>query len=678
MSKDSKKRKDFDGKDACGLCGKESQTLHRCGACTTNACDDCLSSSRHPLYGKARSGSLCCIGNGGKCPTCTMPYRTDENVQCVVCKLGVPSCDCYIKDVCRTCLIPKKTEVKNKTIKFQPIPGSANTLKRQVFVDAPINNHKVPPRKSTPACLSAPSNADENEDIGDMRLFDRGHIIALDLNGTDHSHLITPMNPQFNRSGKWRQMETTIGELIGGGEAWNIADERVTMPMKSEVVVSLGTKNALNVVNRMEVRLFYDDTNGDGRIPVWFHVKLMRNTQMVTHFSLGNRGVAPAIATNDTAHGEFRAAKQIFEGLDRETLRGFLIDKGDLDHYVLGKGTPAKPPNQLLQFMWEINRISQNLGRARVFSTMEVGTQSPSTAYDDFQRPYLRLFNRWKNDGQLLSDVSKDELYEGETADVWAELDEQGGKAAPEVDHVFPSYQSGRNSYLNARLVSFQHNHAYREKKTEGAQAVHVTLTEAFRTKAAGLMGGNGVYFAKSDPVKQSDPGTNTRKPAVDCIPVPFDPAPLTDDEVAVELEKWFSDEALFDAEANHVFLKGHRMDSWSIPHDLRHKRQVFLKAEAARKARQALEKLRKPTYVALYARHAQAVDQVTDALLDHEGNSLKSLIDAATLCEPSDVIGSKSADTSMRIEDTRVSDAACENALKAMKDLLTAMGKGA
>ncbi|MFD2645220.1 DNA/RNA non-specific endonuclease [Pseudomonas japonica] len=678
MSKDSKKRKDFDGKDACGLCGNESQTLHLCGACTTNGCDDCMSSSRHPLYGKARSGNLCCIGNGGRCPTCMMPFRTDENVQCIVCKQEVPSCDCYIKDVCRTCLVPKRTEVKKKTIKFQPIPGSANTLKRQVFVDAPINNHKVPPRKSTPACLSAPSNANENEDIGDMRLFDRGHIISLDLNGTDHSHLITPMNPQFNRNGKWRQMETTIGDLIGGGAAWNIADERVTMPTKSKVTVSPGTKNALNVVNRMEVRLFYDDTHGDGRIPVWFHVKLMRNTQMVTHFSLGNRGVAPATVTNDTAHGEFRAAKKIFEGLDRETLRGFLFDKNDLDHYVLGEGTPSKPPNQLLQFMWEVNHLSQNLSRARVFSTMDVGTQSPSTAYDDFQRHYLRLFNRWKNDGQLLSDVSEDELYEGETADVWAELDEQGGKAAPEVDHVFPSYQSGSNSYLNARLVSFQHNHAYREKKTIGAQPVHVTLTEAFRTKAAGLLHKGEIHLAQSVPVMTSVPITNKRKSAVACIPVPFDPHPLTNDQVEVELEEWFSDEALFDAEANHVFLNGHKMGTDSIPHKLRHERQGFLKAEAARKARQALEKQRKPIYVALYARHAQAVDQVTGTLRDHEGNSLQSLIDAATLCEPSDVIGSKNADTSMRIEDTSVSDAACERALQAMKDLLTAMGKGA
>lgn len=54
-----------------------------------------------------------------------------------------------------------------------------------------------------------------------------------------------------------------------------------------------------------------------------------------------------------------------------------------------------------------------------------------------------------------------------EEPELYEELDETGGRNYPEVDHVVPKNRAGRNTYLNARLVSFAHNHIYRDKKLD-------------------------------------------------------------------------------------------------------------------------------------------------------------------------------------------------------------------
>src|SRR5262249_51902001 len=99
----------------------------------------------------------------------------------------------------------------------------------------------------------------------------------------------------------------------------------------------------------------------------------------------------------------------------------------------------------------------------------------------------------------LKSDNPTDFLYPDERADIYQELKECGGREAPEVDHIDPSYQSGSNSYINARLVSFLHNHLYREKKTDGSMAVNQQMLAMYQAGKVAFIGNTlgGKYVTK-------------------------------------------------------------------------------------------------------------------------------------------------------------------------------------
>ena len=80
----------------------------------------------------------------------------------------------------------------------------------------------------------------------------------------------------------------------------------------------------------------------------------------------------------------------------------------------------------------------------------------------------VRKYNVWRNGGWMKSDATNPALpwQDGEENDPYPLLTEGSGQAYPEVDHIVPKKQPklGLNSYRNARLVSFAHNHIYREK----------------------------------------------------------------------------------------------------------------------------------------------------------------------------------------------------------------------
>jgi hypothetical protein len=289
------------------------------------------------------------------------------------------------------------------------------------------------------------------------------------------------MNRQFNQSGKWRTMEKTIVNLIKNVDQKDVDGGTVkggTGSHATTIDLSLRTTNTVDKTWQMEVFMFYDDKVGDPRIPVWFYVRVYCNQKLRTHFSMGNRCSKPATIPNEQEIIEFWAAKNLFaafrafSGDDQEKISP---DEETRDYYV-DYNPPNPPPNQLLEFMDEVNQRCRDKVESIVFTMMPSTTIGPRKAYDDVQREILRKFNRWKNNGQLKSDIPAPDLYPGEPADAWQILDECGGRASPEVDHVEPSYQQGRNSYVNARLVSFYHNHLYREKKTRGSKPLNETL----------------------------------------------------------------------------------------------------------------------------------------------------------------------------------------------------------
>jgi cytochrome c551/c552 len=284
--------------------------------------------------------------------------------------------------------------------------------------------------------------------------------------------------------------------------------------------------------------------------------------------------------------------------------------------------------------MWATNAEAENAGLPAVFTTMELGSQGQSKAYDSFQRKYLRSFNRWRNNGLLVSDAAIAGIYVAETADIWPNLDECGGRAAPEVDHVSPSYQQGANTYLNARLVSFQHNHMYREKKTLGAVPVSTKLQQLFRDSK--------VAFTKN---RQSRYGRGDSSWVVDSrvlskieqnIPVQDDLDTL---DAIAKLDELFNDDVLFGA-APGFHLQGNFAPD-SLLHALRKNRQTFKKAAHQTLLRQQKETALDQKYNLSANRHLNAVRHfIQTAVLNHpERQRLKGLIDGAgiPLCAPSD-----------------------------------------
>jgi hypothetical protein len=716
------------------LLGNDHQGRACCAANSAN-CQGCGALYRtqdgppHAYYGLDGKGQHCCAANAVTCPCCATPHRNADPAPhpqyvpacghgtgcalatCAKCLRCTGCAGALTIDVCATCLTVVAKVENHATIRQQPVPGYAATSKRQLFVSGTLHPTSVGDRKTPPPSLSS---HEVDGDIGEMKQYDRGHIIALELGGFDHKRVIAPMNFQFNRSGKWRTMETTIGSLLGQNNAQDVNGAAVpALPAQgaSPATLTLGAPNVLNTVYTMEVSLFYDDVRGDTRVPVWFYVRLFRNRRLVTHFSLANRCDKLATMPTRDEMAEFAAATAIFNALGGPALQAILLgtmlsatddedadeylrlksaDLGaedaepaeqvhtDLSMYVIGNARPTKPPNQLLQFMWEVNQAATKQGVPQVFATMELTAQGSSKAYDGFQRRYLRAFNRWKNAGALRSDALGN-LYEGETDDIWANLEECGGRAAPEVDHVFPSYQQGANSYMNARLVSFQHNHMYREKKTNGAEPVSTTLLRMFHESRAIFMNRTQLRWARGE--NSWCVGRAISIPTAEVTISVDDDLEVFD--ATAQLEALYGDDALFDAAQRHNLRQ--RLDSTSLQYELMQARQTFLQAAAATLLRQQKETALDEKYTRSTNRHANALRHFIDSPVGtHPGRvQLKTLIDAAgvPLCAPSDVlldtgglVNAAAADTFPLMPDPTI-EAAYTAAINAMNVLKNRLG---
>lgn len=391
----------------------------------------------------------------------------------------------WTTDICTGCTADVQTELiaGKYNVRHQLISGTGGQRRRQLSIEGPIRSVGVEDRDSPPPPLSSGFTRADDE-TGDIKQFDCGHLIALELDGEDDSKCIVPMMRQFNRSpGSWRTMETNIGRLIAGENLVDVNDGVVLArpPVAPTTIdLSLRTDNTVDRTWQMEVYLFYNDSVGDARIPVWFYVRIYRRQTLHAHFSLANRCTIPPAFPTAEEIAEYQAATDLFAAADGPEFTKLTAD--DTRPMYVRPPNPNPPPYQVLQYMEDVNDFARDNDEDAVFVTLrKLGQRGGMTPYDEAQRPTIRKFNRWRNNGQLRSDVSADWQYVGERADPYQLLSECGSRSAPEVDHVAPSYQQGANLYINARLVSFYHNHLYREKKEAGSIEVDILLINQFR-----------------------------------------------------------------------------------------------------------------------------------------------------------------------------------------------------
>lgn len=640
-------------------------SLQQCTHCAKGFCNTHSWGTHQGGYQNDAAGHSCCAGSLKQCTHCTQRFCGTHSVHaeitaatcthktcaaaqatCAVCaKQYCQNCKAtlMVRDLCKVDLTAsaKTATVGNIHVKYEKVPGYKNTVERTTAVDGPIKSVSAGDRVTPPPPLCS-GKTERADDIAELKQYDRGHLIALELDGADDKYLIVPMIRQFNQSGAWRQMETSLVALLGGKGLVDVDGNAVSAKTSSAVTnidLSLRVPNTVNNTKwHLEVRIFYDDVLGDSRVPVWFYVRVLYNKKVWTHFSFANRCGKKKTLPEKDEQVEFHAAQAIYGTLNK-TKRDLVVDKALKEAYTDDALDPVRP-NQLLEFMRDVNIRAKSLNQQDVFTCMVIETQGKSKPYTDFQRKILRKFNRWKNGGALRSDVQNDGVFVGEKRDAHQTLDECGGRSAPEVDHINPGYQGGGNFYINARLVSFHHNHLYREKKTIGAKkvcdelyALYLVSTLAFSHEGEVRYMVRGKEFVIPTsmfrgtllPGKEVKEGT---KPAQQF------------------LQEMFEDDVLFnDASVNRTYKITPSDQPYKDVKPMLTARQTFLKAADGTAQKYAAEKNLEPKYTASRNSHEAAVQDVIDNVNHPVRIEVVKLIKAATnlsndqlpLCKPSD-----------------------------------------
>lgn len=509
------------------------------------------------------------------------------------------------------------------------IPGSGNRLRRPVSVVGKISVRNVNGRSAPPPPRSS-GQTQVNADIRELKHFDRGHLVALELNGLDTYRQIVPMNREFNESGWWRQMELAVVRLLQGNDIIDINGDDVPSDVgtaQTTVALTLGINNTVDLTRwTMEVHCFYEDTRGDRRVPVWFYVRVLYNNAVWTHFSLPNRASSVKTLPTNTEQAEFQAATDIYRGLSA-TDRGTVVNPNWAEAYGAIDNN-SSPPNQILQFMHDVNAYCGEQNETAVFSTMQVVTLQPRRAYDGFQRKIFRKYNYWRQgDGELHSDVANNNQYPGELADIYQRLDEGGGRDAPEVDHILPSRNQGPNSYLNGRLVSFLHNHLYRDKVIRGSVELNVALLAGFSTGASvGFQGDTQYMYAEDSNVKRCGQWETPNRA------IWFYAENVVDGTITAKdfFDRYFVDTALF--KAKRALKTRTNVSPYKSVVQLIQDRQAFLKSDDKRVQRQSDEQALQVHYQNLVNRHAAGLQHFIDDQTHAERIRLRGLVAAATV----------------------------------------------
>jgi hypothetical protein len=281
---------------------------------------------------------------------------------------------------------------------------------------------------------------------------DRGHLIALEFGGREHSENLVPMYGGFNSGGVWRTFEQTH------------------LPSYAALKNGQGVR-----LIEVEIACTYSAVaTDDPRIPTAFTVTARatgaaaaERTWPIPH----PRPVPLIVGADPVKKAEFLAAR-----LEMNTA-GWLIEEqlGDMSLWPSYRRPPVFTP--------VANRNASDVERPYGFLDYMIWKSvkdTPSTlttwrdrmilsATSEFSAEQIQLINatnRVLHDGSLMSDDPADVAYTQLRYRVvgWppGTLVPGSRDLAPEVDHVIPRSNSGASAFSNAQVLSGKHNNTKR------------------------------------------------------------------------------------------------------------------------------------------------------------------------------------------------------------------------
>ena len=272
--------------------------------------------------------------------------------------------------------------------------------------------------------------------------YDKGHMIARQFIGADadQNGNVVPLDPTFNRSGLWKSLERALHAQVKQG------------------------KSIL-----LQVQIEYFGT--DPLVPSGFLVSA-RDQGSLAMIAFGEltlkraRFTPPVIAPIQMSEVDLRndygsTLYDYIVFLEDWFAKNIDVKTYDINKEIFGGKAAMGPfgyprPYQCLDFAFsltETNAVKTFLGSRMTI----VGGFS----FLPRQRDLIRLVNRMRNGGWLVSDDPKDP--------VTGHLTMGSGVNAGHIDHIHPKAQSGSNAFSNARLVSRKHNETTKDtQKTVG------------------------------------------------------------------------------------------------------------------------------------------------------------------------------------------------------------------
>jgi hypothetical protein len=277
---------------------------------------------------------------------------------------------------------------------------------------------------------------DEDKLCDPMDGFDKGHVVARQFIGTraDVNGNIVPLEPTFNRSGLWKQLELALHAQVKQGMSILLQVEIEYIGADSLI------PSCLVVSARDQKSLDYATFNSIGLKRIRFTPPVILPVQMTE-------------VEMRTDYGDALYDYIIF--LEKWFAENIDIKTYDSNKELYDNSAKMGPfgyprPYQCLDFAFTL--VGSNAVKTFLGPRMAIKN---GLTFHARQRDLIRLVNRMRNGGWLVSDDPSD-VVKGHLA-IGA------GADAGHVDHIHPKAQSGSNAFSNARLISRKHNEATKD-----------------------------------------------------------------------------------------------------------------------------------------------------------------------------------------------------------------------
>lgn len=272
---------------------------------------------------------------------------------------------------------------------------------------------------------------DEDKSRDPMDGFDKGHIIARQFigNAADKSGNIVPLEPTFNRSGLWKQLELALHAEVKNGKTILLQVEIEYLGADSLI------PSCLVVSARDQGKLEFIVFNGIGLKRVRFVPPIIAPIQM---------------SITDLQEDYGADLCEYIVWLDSWFATNIDVKTYDINKELFGNAAKMGPfgyprPYQCLDYAFAL--VGKNAVKTFLGSRLKIQNGLPFHAR---QRDLINLVNRIRNGGWLVSDDSNDVMK--------GHLAVGAGADAGHVDHIHPKAQAGSNAFSNARLISRKHN----------------------------------------------------------------------------------------------------------------------------------------------------------------------------------------------------------------------------